>query len=174
MLYLTPPTRHTRVTNSFEKIFSGIKPWGRRPVLGTGSGRFESFIPEFLCALYCAMAQLIEHSSVTRVVSGSSPGSAALEMIRIGKEFVLKTNAGKIRCRFESMPSPFLLSRRLIGRTPAFEAENLGSSPSNSELWLSSSSLGRRFVISKTWARIPLATPNAHLGKTVIQLIANQ
>ncbi len=159
MLYLIPPTRHTRVTNSFEKTFSGIKPWGRRPVLGTGSGRFESFIPDLFCA---------------PVVPGSSPGSAALEMIRIGKEFVLKTNAGKIRCRFESMPSPFLLSRRLIGRTPAFEAENLGSSPSNSELWLSSSSLGRRFVVSKTWARIPLATPNAHLGKKVIQLIANQ
>ena len=29
---------------------AGIKPWGRRPVLEAGSGRFESFIPEvFLC-----------------------------------------------------------------------------------------------------------------------------
>lgn len=127
MLSLTYPTPPTRVTNSFEKIFSGIMPWGRRPVLGTGSGRFESFIPDFFTMF------------VERTISCS-----------------------------------FMLSRRLIGRTPAFEAENLGSSPSNSELWLWSSSLRLRIVISKTWARIPLATPNAHLGKTVIQLIANQ
>lgn len=169
MFRLIAPNRPTRATNSFEKIFSGIKPWGRRPVLDTGRGRFESFIPEFLCtiagaficAVYCAVAQLVERSPVKRMVPGSSPGSAVLEMIRIGKKFVLKTDAGKIRCRFESRPAPLLLSRRLIGRTSAFEAENLGSSPSNSELWLWSSSLRLRIVIPETWAQIPLATPCA-------------
>lgn len=54
--------------------FSEIKPWGRRPALGAGSGRFESFISDF----YCMIAQLVERTPVKRRVAGSSPARAAI------------------------------------------------------------------------------------------------
>lgn len=31
----------------FNCFFTGYKPWGRLPSLGLGSGRFESFYPDF-------------------------------------------------------------------------------------------------------------------------------
>lgn len=117
------------------KSSSRIKPWGRRRSLDLRSGRFESFILEII---YCVIAQLVERSSVKRVVLGSSPSSTGL------------------------------LSSRLTGRTTHFECVNRSSNLRRSGLWPSYRSLILPVVIWDTGVRIPLATPSAirKIGKS--------
>ena len=118
----------------------------------------------------------VEHAAVNRGVAGSIPARAAtaLEVMRIGKQLVLKTSARK-GCRFESMPLPpfprqrhslYSLKGNAVGdrqavRHPALNRSCVGSNPTLPASCLSSSSRGLRFVKPATRARIPLGTPPA-------------
>lgn len=140
MLSYKTPIRQTRASN----CPSGISSLVER---GLWELNVRGSIPRSPI-VYCAIAQLAERPPVKRFVPGSSPGST------------------EIFCAVGSCAE--ILRGRLTGRTAPFEGANLGSNPGGGKLWLWSSSLRLWFVISETWARIPLATPSGirKIGKS--------
>ena len=115
---------------------------------------------------YCAVAQLVERRAVNSDVAGSSPACTAMEMIRIGKGSVLKTDEAKaVQVRVHAISANY---RSVVqpGRTADFESANLSSNLSRAELYASFNTSGLRPVKLETRVGFPSHTPNTVLSSS--------